>query len=176
MKTQVFTFLLFGFIAPLSMAAQCTGILSQTFLSVGGLDKTDRIFSSFSVGQPFSESARGADIYPKLYYGFQQPITVIRSTGGNCQRVTDTKEANLSHLNLHVFPNPVHSTLKITLDNPQNDKLTARLFDNLGRQVLTMIIEDSDFEFDVEHLATGVYLLRVQDSRAAAQTFKIVKN
>jgi hypothetical protein len=176
MKLQASTLILLVFMGPLSMAAQCTGILSQTFMSVGGLDKTDRIFSSWTVGQSFSESARGADVYPKLYYGFQQPITVVRSTGNTCKNVTATKETNLSRLNLQVFPNPVQSTLQITLDNSQNEKLTARLFDNLGRQILTMFIEDSHFEFNVEHLSPGVYLLRVQDSKAAAQTFKIVKN
>jgi hypothetical protein len=174
MKLKILVFII-G-ILPFSILAQCTGILSQTLMSVGGLDKTDRMFSSWTVGQSFVESARGADVYPKLYYGFQQPITVIRSNGGSCQNVTATKETNLGHFNLQVFPNPVQSTLNITLNNPQNDKLTARLFDNLGRQVLLMFIEDNNFEFNVAHLSAGVYLLRVQDSHAAVQTFKIIKN
>jgi Secretion system C-terminal sorting domain len=176
MKNKLLSTIFWVLVIPLSISAQCRGILSQSIVSVGGLDKTSRMFSCWTIGQSFSESARGADVYPKPYYGFQQPTSVAPSIGTDCRNVTGTQESRLAHFNLNIFPNPAQSTFKISLDNVHNEQLTGRLFDCLGRQMLMIHIEGENFDCNINHLAAGVYFLRIQDSHLATQTFKIIKH
>jgi len=74
---------------------------------------------------------------------------------------------------LHVFPNPVASVLKINNNNGQN--LDIRINDINGKLVTSKASNQRLIEINVENHNTGIYFVNVI-SETKSSTFKIVKN
>ena len=74
---------------------------------------------------------------------------------GNAELMT--RSNGLPYSTLSVYPNPVHSKLQLSgLNNPT----TYFLLDNLGKTILTGLIEPEQ-SIDVHLLSPGVYILRI---------------
>jgi len=109
------------------------------------------------------------------------PDTTIEST----QRFTFT--ASAAEVSAHLptefrlyqnYPNPFNPTTMIRFDLPRASAVTLRIFDLLGRKVLTLVDENRAagsyaVSFDGSRLASGIYLCRLQ-AGAFATTKKMV--
>jgi hypothetical protein len=98
------------------------------------------------------------------------PDTMIESA----QRFTFT--ASAAEVSAHLptefrlyqnYPNPFNPTTTIRFDLPRASVVTLRIFDLLGREVLTLVDENRaagshNVTFDGSRLASGIYLYRLQ--------------
>lgn len=71
------------------------------------------------------------------------------------------------------FPNPFNPNTNIRFAIPREDLLTLRVFDLLGREVAAMDLGHVDagehtIQFDASHLATGMYIYRLESPNFAA--------
>jgi hypothetical protein len=65
------------------------------------------------------------------------------------------------------YPNPFNPTTIIKYQLPVDSRVTIKLFDILGREVMTLLNEDKkagvyELEFNASHLTSGVYIYRMQ--------------
>lgn len=81
------------------------------------------------------------------------------------------------------YPNPFNPTTKIAFDLPSQSNVTLRVYDTLGRQVASLLSDESlpagthHVSFDASHLASGVYIYRVQldDGQALTRSMTLIK-
>lgn len=78
------------------------------------------------------------------------------------------------------YPNPFNPTTKISFDLPSDSRVTLKVFDILGQEVVTLLIGDRSagrhsFEFNASDLSSGVYIYRLQTAGADGSGFVDVK-
>ena len=90
-------------------------------------------------------------------------LTVTNSAGSNtiCETVnvviSSTEDLD-KIVKVELFPNPVHETLNIRLENDQTETLNFQLIDALGRRVREIQVNtNGSFELNVENLNVGLY-------------------
>jgi hypothetical protein len=71
------------------------------------------------------------------------------------------------------YPNPFNPSTIIKYQLPVDGSVTIKLFDILGREVMTLINEDKkagmyELEFNASHLASGFYIYRMQSGDFSA--------
>ena len=76
---------------------------------------------------------------------------------------------------LLAYPNPAASDLNIDLSNWQGP-VTIMIFDLTGKVFYLEIVSAAIFKYDVQHLASGVYILRATDPSGESQSVKWVKD
>lgn len=74
--------------------------------------------------------------------------------------------------NLSIYPNPNNGTFSVEFNNSLEK--TVDLTDITGRVVMSNTTSQNKIEFNINHLANGVYYLRVKSDNAT-QTVKVVK-
>lgn len=74
-----------------------------------------------------------------------------------------------------VWPNPATETIHIQMDASDNNGYSYQLFDLMGKLLQGGRLTDNHSEIDVRSLATGTYVLKVEDSNHQTQTTKFVK-
>lgn len=82
-----------------------------------------------------------------------------------------------SNTGLRIFPNPAKDQVNITLTEWAGKAVDIQLFDELGRLVKTIQIdqvEDNTLQIDTNNFAQGVYILSVQSGNESAQIKKLV--
>jgi len=67
-----------------------------------------------------------------------------------------------------VYPNPAQKELTIDLKNIQTVKATAQLYNNLGQIVSEKAIENGQVGYNVEGMAKGMYILKIQTDKGTA--------
>ena len=79
-------------------------------------------------------------------------------------------------LQLSVFPNPAKEQLTIRLTEPQQEPLSWRLYDALGREVLQQDIAPfaAEAEVSVEYLPRGIYFYGVEKDGVIVASGKVV--
>ncbi len=61
-------------------------------------------------------------------------------------------------VNVELFPNPVHNTLNIRLENDQTETLNFQVIDALGRRVKeSQVNTNGSYDLDVKNLDAGMY-------------------
>ena len=100
-----------------------------------------------------TELAMALKTYVEKHY-FVAPIT--------CRTATTEK----NDLGLHISPNPVQNTLKITFDAPQSGVLEGQVFNLQGQLLLQKTLElnaQRDVFLDTRPLSNGVYFLKIRE-------------
>lgn len=104
-------------------------------------------------------------------------FTLTNALGVSCFQATSTTCSSLSNESFYssvfnAFPNPVENILNVK--SPQPIK-SIQIFNVLGQQVFTNDYNEKEFQFNLSHLSSGTYLVKVftEDS---IKTFKILKN
>ncbi|MDX1911076.1 MAG: T9SS type A sorting domain-containing protein [Saprospiraceae bacterium] len=91
-------------------------------------------------------------------------------TGGRGEGRTEPKANEIALL---VYPNP--STGRVIIPNPLSAQRLVEVFDLSGKSVFRL--ETNETDFDLTHLANGVFLVRVQElSGGNIQSVKLVLN
>ncbi|MBK6984779.1 MAG: T9SS type A sorting domain-containing protein [Bacteroidetes bacterium] len=75
-----------------------------------------------------------------------------------------------------MYPNPTKDFLKLKLENYKSENLTYHLYQLDGKIIETKKIENLDVTISMEHLASGIYFLKITELNKDIKTFKIIKN
>ena len=84
-------------------------------------------------------------------------------------------EDKFGNATLSVYPNPTHERLIVSLQGLCDSSVTACITTITGTVLILRDLSDGIQDFDLSHLSSGVYLLRLS-SRNDSQTWKIIKN
>lgn len=107
-----------------------------------------------------------------LLNGSPMRANLVAST--KCNIATNTIPlSNL--LNIKLFPNPNNGEFTITLDKP-NTKTYIEIFDNVGRLISHSMLTEAQNKINLNHLAVGIYQVRVTQDGNTVYRNKLIKN
>lgn len=95
-----------------------------------------------------------------LFDSEQLPISSVQNNGG----IVESYEL------VQNYPNPFNPATVIKFNLPEQDVVTLKIYDNLGREVATLVNEQLnsgsyEVNFNAQNLASGVYFYRIQTSK-----------
>lgn len=115
----------------------------------------------------FGDGNTSTDQNPQYTYAasgvYTVCLTVTNSAGSNtiCETVNvviSSTEDPEEIVNVELFPNPVHKTLNIRLENNQIESLNFQLIDALGRRVKELKVQtNGSYNLDMKNLGMGMY-------------------
>jgi hypothetical protein len=121
---------------------------------------------SYTIGQVAYSSLSGTN--GSVVQGVQQPYEISLVTS-----VENTEEITLNWI---VYPNPTSNTIKLSVESPDFDNMSYRLFDNNGKLIQDVKVESEETEISMYNLVPSIYFLRVIKNKKELKTFKIIKN
>jgi Secretion system C-terminal sorting domain len=77
-------------------------------------------------------------------------------------------------LTVLLYPNPVDDWLNVRISRSKGDKISYNLVDISGKLITSKIENNTNFRINMVNLASGVYLLILQDE-SSKKTYKLVK-
>jgi alpha-tubulin suppressor-like RCC1 family protein len=93
-------------------------------------------------------------------------------TAINCPATSLANNDYLSTSNeLKVYPNPVNNLLNISFDQTMN---SVALYNLLGQEVITKLVNANETSIDVSALPSGTYLIKV-NTEDKVKSLKVVK-
>ncbi len=141
------------------------GAKAQSSLNAAGGNATGTGGSaSFSVGQVVYQTSTGAG--GSASDGVQQPYEIF----------TSNEDLKTIRLSVSVFPNPASSVVNLNVEDPEWSKLSFRLFDVEGRQLLDQAVTSPTMPIALQTKAAGTYFLKVRKGETEIKSFKILKN
>jgi hypothetical protein len=120
---------------------------------------------SYTIGQVAFSAISGTN--GTVVQGVQQPYEISVVTA-----VENTEEITL---NCIVYPNPTRNTIKLSVDSPDFDNMSYRLFDIKGNLIQEMKVESEETEISMTNLVPSAYFLKVIKNKKELKTFKIIK-
>lgn len=154
---KVSLLLIFCFVVLLSNA--------QELISSGGSNLSNTNGSiSFSIGELMVETLSDGSNY--LTQGFHQPKLSI----------TDISELVDLKFNVLAYPNPTSDVLQLQIESEYAENMNFMLYDVNGRKIIQEKIIDTETSIQLNHLKSGIYILRIFKMDQEIKTFKIIKN
>ena len=141
-----------------------TSIYSQQTISASGGEATGDGTVSYSVGQLVNNMNIGSN--GTVTQGVQQTIEFI---------VLSNPELTALTLKAVTYPNPTTDYIVLALTNAALTDLSYMMFDVQGRIVTKGKVQKENTEIAMKNLATGVYILKVNQNNSELKTFKIIK-
>jgi hypothetical protein len=74
---------------------------------------------------------------------------------------------------IKLFPNPTNGLVYVVFPSNKTE-LSIKIYDILGKQVLSFLMDSRQTQLDVSSLATGVYIAKIK-SKGLSKSFKIIK-
>lgn len=103
--------------------------------------------------------------------------TIVQGVQHAFEIVTVGIEDTNHNISLDVYPNPTSDTLMIKVNLYNNEKLSYRLLDNHGKQLVYGQVSEENTQIDVKSLPPATYYLNiVNQENKKVQLFKIIKN
>lgn len=141
--------------------------------SAGGSAQSENISLEWTLGELAVETITTAkNLYTQ---GFHQSILMVKSINP-AAKLKGPDE--LSGYNVFLAPNPVQSFVNVYLGAKKDEKFSLSLYDMNGKMIHTKKVSGFSFftRFDMEHLASGVYLMSVLNHDGILiKAFKILK-
>ncbi|MCC6279259.1 MAG: T9SS type A sorting domain-containing protein [Saprospiraceae bacterium] len=141
----------------------CHQVIASTgkAVSIGGRSYT------YTVGEPFIMTL-STGVY-KITQGFNQPDLCIPVL---------TNDLDLASWKLEVYPNPASDQIHIRYAAEKEGKLSAQVFDLLGRTVVQdfSIDNPNDTRMNCSTWQAGVYFIQIQDKQSqSSATVRVIK-
>ncbi|MCX6267011.1 MAG: T9SS type A sorting domain-containing protein [Bacteroidetes bacterium] len=96
--------------------------------------------------------------------------TILKTTnGGYGFGINDNRQTNSLKYGLTIYPNP--ATEKITIERSEpgiNANGTVSIYGMAGREMIKQQVHDTQAEIDVSSLPTGIYFIRLMNSKKTA--------
>lgn len=92
----------------------------------------------------------------------------------DCCDVRKAKVDQIKQINFSISPNPAKDILKITLNEPIYESVSATIVNSLGKTVLVQNIENQQQTISIKDLPNGIYLLQIE-KRNARESVKFIK-
>ncbi|QGY46181.1 BspA family leucine-rich repeat surface protein [Maribellus comscasis] len=137
---------------------------NSSFIIFGDTLKTNEVFdyetkSSYSVR--IQTMDLGGEVYSKLF-----TFNIINNI--------ETGISDFSNKNtIQIYPNPVTDKLFVETNYP--NQLTMLIINGTGKTILIKKLEGRTNEIDLEHIASGLYLVKIFNGKEIAQQYKLVK-
>jgi Secretion system C-terminal sorting domain len=152
--------LMLFFLLLIAHLAQAQSVIS----SVGGGGTVGTMTISYTVGEAVISTIENANT--RLNQGFHQARYVVTA-------LKETFPAGA----ITVSPNPTSSILQVQLTGVDLNDIKITLSDVLGQQIKTSKVTTTTWQTDLSNLATGYYLLTVEDIKShKSNSFKIFKS
>ena len=117
---------------------------------------------SFTIGEPIVATMTSQNTI--LTQGFHQSNLIVSTINENITK----------NISIDVFPNPVADV--ITIRNEENIQGNVRLMDLNGKVLKYDRLNNTQQEYDLSHLQTGVYLIDILNTEGLSiKTFRIIK-
>ena len=120
---------------------------------------------SYSIGEVYYNTTSNANSV--ITQGIQQPYEIYLISG-----IGNEKDVML----ITAFPNPTTTTLKLLIQDIKLDGLNYKLYDLLGKEILSGDITSNQTEVDLINLMPAVYFIKVFRYNSTIKYFKIIKN
>lgn len=120
--------------------------------------------ASYSVGL-VAYSSSGNSI-GSVSNGIQQGYTFVLGD------TDSSKEIRLTA----VYPNPATTEVHLMVDNENLESLSYKLFDSLGKLLISEKIEKNETPISMEKFPSATYFLKVTDNKSELRNFTIIKN
>jgi hypothetical protein len=120
---------------------------------------------SYSIGEVYYNTTTNSNSV--ITQGIQQPYEIYLISG-----IGNEKDVQL----ITAFPNPTSSTIKIVTQDIKIDGLNYKLYDLLGKEILSGDITSNQTELDLNNLMPAVYFIKVFRYNSTIKYFKIIKN
>lgn len=135
----------------------------NTPLSSGGVANGSGGSSSYSVGQLVYTTNTGSGTVTQ---GVQQSFELFMLSN------TELTTVNLTAV---TYPNPISGYVILAVSDANLTNLSYILYDIQGRAVAKGRATQSKTQIEMQSLATGTYLLKVNQNNQELKTFKIIK-
>ena len=119
---------------------------------------------SYSIGEVYYNTT--TTLSSVITQGIQQPYEIYLISG-----IGNEKDVQL----ITAFPNPTSSTIKIVTQDIKIDGLNYKLYDLLGKEILSGDITSNQTELDLNNLMPAVYFIKVFRYNSTIKYFKIIK-
>ena len=119
---------------------------------------------SYSIGEVYYNST--TTLSSVITQGIQQPYEIYLISG-----IGNEKDVQL----ITAFPNPTSSSIKIVTQDIKIDGLNYKLYDLLGKEILSGDITSNQTELDLNNLMPAVYFIKVFRYNSTLKYFKIIK-
>ncbi|MDR2222292.1 MAG: T9SS type A sorting domain-containing protein [Flavobacteriaceae bacterium] len=101
-------------------------------------------------------------------------LTAVAQSKGN-QTPTDTKySTNASIEGLSIYPNPVYTNSKVTIETAKNDTKEIELYNLVGKRMFAITTGSRDIMLP-NSITPGVYIIKVKENNASATRKIVVK-
>lgn len=87
--------------------------------------------------------------------------------------ISSVAEKSKSESNWVLFPNPTKSAISVRTDK-NNSGLQYTIFDNMGREQLSGVLDAYETKISVQTLASGIYFIKSMDSDGNAKVFRFL--
>lgn len=138
---------------------------SQEVLVVSGGELSGNGKISFTVGQLFMNTNNSSS--GSISEGIQQSIELY---------ALNVNSLNPMNVKANLFPNPTSDFVMLSIKNTNITGLSYEIFDVNGRNLLSKKISQSDSPISLQNFASGIYILKINQSNKTLKTFKLLKN
>ena len=112
---------------------------------------------------------------PDFTDSFNRELYILKvDSNGNYNPVGLAETNKIDQLNYSIFPNPTSGELTFRQYNLM-ENYQMLLFDSQGRKVSEYNFVQSDNDFNISNLPTGIYVYQLKDSKGRGSSGKIVK-
>ena len=140
-------------------------LFSQETVPASGGEATGNGTVSYSVGQIVNTTHTGSS--GTISQGVQQGIELS---------VLSNPEVTALTLNAITYPNPTSDYVVLALKDASLTNLSYAMYDLQGREFSKGNIHQGETKIAMQILATGTYLLKVNQKNQTLKSFKIIKN
>lgn len=78
--------------------------------------------------------------------------------------------------NIQVYPNPFEDLIQIRFNSFNSDKVQVELYNSVGRLVRSNVIQEAnEYQLNLDNIESGIYLLRISDSKGNMEVVKLVR-
>jgi hypothetical protein len=119
---------------------------------------------SYSIGEVYYNTTLNSNSV--ITQGIQQPYEIYLISG-----IGNEKDVML----ITAFPNPTSTVLKLLIQDIKLDGLNYKLYDLLGKEILSGDIQKNQTELDLNNLMPAVYFIKVFRYNSNLKYFKIIK-
>lgn len=121
--------------------------------------------SSYSIGQIVYTTNSGST--GTVAQGIQQSYEITALSNTDLTALT---------LSVQTYPNPTTDKIVLALNNLEPTALSYVLYDLNGRTIANAVVNQTETPIEMQNLAAGVYILKVNQNNSELKTFKIIKN
>ncbi len=159
-----------GFILIANVTGVSRNIASYTWIKV--TDRGDRVLAT-SRDQSWwiAREAGKYKVVVQDYNGCTDTSSVVSVTATALENEIYSQEVK-------VYPNPSTGIFNITIDRKIEGNSVVKVFDNVGKEVVSSVVSGSQFnsgyELNLSHVASGVYTVQIQtgDSKVVKRIIK----